>query len=230
MRRLLDRVYGLVLRHWPIVLIAVALLLLAMRLHWSMRVVAATVFVVGALLAIAGAVLALYDLATGRQSEPKFLVRLRLRAQQARERIVQLEGEVAEIDQKVEQLRGLSARPDAEGSGQQYGKSLELIRGYGEERELRATKLAFYQRSHETLRRLERKWQQERRLKGLERDLDRLRRPREQDASEMTSLRGELAYEQRLLKTYQQLSRQLDEADTVASARELRTDLDRLLE
>ena len=231
-RSLLDRSYEFTRAHWPFLLGAVVLVARLMRVHWGFRVLAFALLALVAVVTVTGAVVALYDLGTGGVREPQFLLRLAARSEQARERIRKLTAERSDIKQRIGQLRQFGAagqREGAEVSGKQWGKSLALLEGYERELELRSAKLEFYRQSLRSLTELEGKWRQERRLNELQRDLERLRKPNEQETERMRTLRAELAYEDKLLTTYRELSRRIDQADDLTQARGVREDLDRLL-
>jgi len=228
-RSFVDKTYAWLLGRWPLVLLFVVLVFVLMRLHWGFRVLAAVVLVAFCLLAFTGAIFALIDLLQGGVDEPRFLVRLRSRAEQARERIKSLNTQRKGIQQKITQLDAIGKSADGDGTGKQWSKSMALLSGYREELALRDTKLEFYRKSLDTLTDLEAKWRQERRLKELQRDLDQLRRPNKQEAGQMKALRAELDFESKLLSTYQDLSRRIDRVDTVEGAQGLKRDLDELL-
>ncbi len=230
MRGFVDKVYTLAIKYWPLVLLLIVGLVLLMRLHWFVRVLAAAVFVFICFVALAAAAIALYDLLTDGVDEPRFLVRLRSRAARARERIKFLADQIEEIEGHIAQLRNIERQPNQEASGKQWDKSLALLKGYEEELALRRTKLAFYRRSLRSLGEIESKWVQERRLKELQRDLDQLRTPSKQEVEQMKLLREELAYEAKLLTTYQELSKRIDKVEKLAEAQAVRRELDRLLE
>ena len=161
---------------------------------------------------------------------PGFLVRLNARAEQARDRIRTLNKQRQKILTSIEQLREFKGPRDPSiPDGKQSSKTLALLDGFRDELALRATKLDFYKKSLRTLTDLENKWRQERRLNDLQRDLEKIRKPNEHEVQQMKALRAELDYESDLLNTYQELSKRIDKAETVAGARDLRKDLDRLL-
>ena len=231
-RNFLDRVYDLARDYWPYLLIALAVTAVLMRVHWGFRVVALIAAVVVGVVLLLGAAMSVYDLSRGGVREPKFLLRLAARSEQARERILKLSSERSDIDERIAQLRGISRageQESAEVSGKQWGKSLALLEGYERERELRSAKISFYEQSLSSLTDLEAKWRQERRLNELQRDLERLRKPNVAETERMKTLRAELAYEDKLLTTYRELSKRIDRADDIDAARGLRADLDRLL-
>lgn len=231
-RHLLDRSYDVTRAYWPFFLGVIVLVALLMRVHWGFRVLAFALLAIVAVITVTGAAVALYDLSTGGVREPKFLLRLAARSEQARERIRRLTAERTDIRQRIDQLRQFGASGEREGtevSGKQWGKSLALLEGYEREFELRSAKLEFYRQSLRSLTELEEKWRQERRLNELQRDLERLRKPNEQETERMRTLRAELAYEDKLLTTYRDLSKRIDQADDLTQARGVREDLDRLL-
>lgn len=231
-RKSLDRTYDFARANWPYLLGLILVVALLMRVHWGFRVLALILLLAVAIVTVTGAIVALYDLSVGGVREPQFLLRLSARSEQARDRIRKLTTERVDIEQRISQLRQLGeagSRERAGVDGKQWGKSLALLEGYEREYELRSAKLEFYRQSLRSLTELEEKWRQERRLNELQRDLERLRKPNEQETERMRTLRAELAYEDKLLTTYRDLSRRIDRADDLKQARGVREDLDRLL-
>lgn len=229
LRNFLDQVFRSVQRYWQLYLLLVLALFFLMRLHWSIRVLAAAVFVFVALIAILGAVVAVIDSMTDNGSEPQFLQRLVERANSARSRISELRKEAREIEIKIKELETLTETEKLT-SGKQWGKSLALLTGYQEELALREAKAEFYARSMKTLTELNEKWRQERRLNELQNGLKQLRTPVGKDEQlKMRALKEDLTREQELLKSYKELSKRLDKSDSLANAQLLRKELERLL-
>lgn len=231
LRNFLDQFFRSVQRYWQLYLLLVLALFFLMRLHWSIRVLSAAVFVFVALIAILGAVVAVVDSMTDNGSEPQFLQRLVERANSARSRISELRKEAREIEIKIKELETLTETEKLT-SGKQWGrgKSLALLTGYQEELALREAKAEFYARSMKTLTELNEKWRQERRLNELQNGLKRLRTPVGKDEQlKMLELKEDLTREQELLKSYKELSKRLDKSDSLANAQLLRKELERLL-
>lgn len=229
LRNFLDQVFRSVQRYWQLYLLLVLGLFFLMRLHWSIRVLAAAVFVFVALIAILGAVVAVIDSMTDNGSEPQFLQRLVERANSARSRISELRKEAREIETKIKELETLTETEKLT-SGKQWGKSLALLTGYQEELALREAKAEFYARSMKTLTELNEKWRQERRLNELQNGLKQLRTPVGKDEQlKMRALKEDLTREQELLRSYKELSKRLDKSDSLANAQLLPKELERLL-
>ncbi len=225
LRSYLAYLEDVVKRYWPGLLLVALAIFVLMRALWFMRVVALVLVSLILLTVLAGAGLALYNHLSGASREPRFLARLGERADRARGRIKKLVEEQKSIDRKIVELKAL----DPQASGKQWSKSLALLNGYEEELALRRTKVDFYRQSLRSLQELDQKWRQERKLNAMERDLEQLRTPNPSETRRMKSLREELVLEYELLATYQTLSKRLDRADNVASAKSLRRDLDMLL-
>ena len=77
---------------------------------------------------------------------------------------------------------------------------------------------------------MQHKWEHERQLKKLQRDLEKLREPTPEEREQMTALKTEIERESALLNTYQSISKQLDAAARVDDAKALRGNLDDLLQ
>ncbi len=229
LRTFLEHVFQSIQRYWQLYLLLVVSLFFLMRLHWSFRVLAATVFVFAALVAILGAIVAVIDSISGSNAEPAFLHNITERADMTRVRIADLRTEAREIEAKIEELTHLSGREEIP-SGGQLGKRITLLHGYREELSLRQAKIDFYTRSLETLNNLDYKWRQEQRLNELQSGLEKLRTPssREEQA-QIRALKKDLAREQDLLKSYKQLSKRLDKSESLENAQSLRKELERLL-
>jgi len=229
LRTFLDKLFQSVQRYWQLYLLGVFALFFLMRLHWSFRVLAATVFLLAALVAIVGAFISIFDRLTSDGSEPLFLRRIAERADAARTRITELRAEARTIEKKINELQRFSSE-GANGSGKQWGKSLLLLEGYTAELSLRKAKTDFYSRSLMTLNDLDNKWRQERRLNELQSGLEKLRSPNSVgERNQMLALRAELSKEQDLLKSYKQLSKRLDKSDSLENTKQLRKELERLL-
>jgi len=229
LRTFLDTFFLSIQRYWQLYLLLVIALFFMMRLHWSFRVLAAAVFLAFILIAIVGAIVAVSDSVRGVDVKPQFLQNIADRAEMTRNRISDLRSQVREIEAQIEELVNLAGREEP-ASGGQLGKRVTLLHGYKEELSLRQAKIDFYTRSLQTLTNLDFKWQQEQRLNELQTGLEKLRTsagPEEQ--TQMRVLKEELAREQDLLKSYKSLSKRLDKSDSLETTRQLRKELERLL-
>ena len=146
MKKLSDWLYAVVIRYWPLLLLAGAVVALLMRVHWAFRVLAAALVVLVFIGVTIGLVVSVREWLSGG-GEPAFLRKLRLRITQSRARLTELREEIQQIQEKMHQLGDISTRADEAGGGKQWGKSLALARGYEEQLKLREEKVAFYRRS-----------------------------------------------------------------------------------